>query len=838
VNKRLYKLMNWPKIEAVVYSEEDHPHNILGPHTAGSNSTLLQTFQPGAAAVMAVIRDLKDPYKLATYKMAMADEEGFFACIIPGKNIDFYTLKVTDADGEIVEIHDAYAFKPDYFDTRDIERFTAGIHYSVYNKLGAHKRTVKTVEGTNFAVWAPDALRVSVVGDFNNWDGRAHQMQRLGKCGIFEIFIPAVSSGDLYKFEIKTHGGATKFKSDPYAQGHELRPETASIVRDIESFKWDDKEWMAIRSSRQNDEAPISIYELHLGSFKRHSETDDFLNYRELAPPVIDYVKKMRYTHIELMPIMEHHDDASLGYQVTGFYAPTARHGDSADFMYFVNEMHRANIGVILDWVPAYFARNNFGLANYDGSCLYEHLDVRQGNHPYNGSLLFNYGRPEVANFLIANALYWIEKYHLDGLKIGELASMLYLDYGKRDGEWVANMFGGNENLDAIELIKHINTIVRKRNPGILMIAEESSSWPLVTGELKKGGLGFSFKWNIGWLGDYLRYIDFDPYFRAHHHPELTFSMIYAYSEKFILPFSHYEVAFGKSGMIGKMSGHIKDKFANLRLTYAYQIMHPGKKLMFMGQDLAEFREFDESREVQWTLLDHDEHQGINLLVRELNDFYRANPALFILDNETAGFRWINCISAEKCMLSFIRMSRKKEESLIVVANFANIKQDFLVGVPLYGKYNEVFNTDEVRFGGGGRTNSSTLESADNEIDDFPYSFKVTSAPLSLSVFSYEPYTEAELDVLRQKKEAQIKKRLEDEKKSAEKKTLAEIKALEKDIANQKAAVQKRQKEEIAAAEKKAALDLAHLFKKDRKQSGNVEKLKAGKASVKTRKDT
>ncbi|MCL2052563.1 MAG: 1,4-alpha-glucan branching protein GlgB [Lachnospiraceae bacterium] len=776
LSNKLYKLMDWPKIEAIIYSEENRPHDILGPHATG-NATLLQTFKPKAQKVVAAIKDLKDPYKLATYNMSLADEEGFFACLIPGKNINHYTLIITDENDKETEIHDAYAFTPDFLTERDLSKFRAGINYTIYEKMGAHPRTINGVMGTNFAVWAPNALRVSVVGDFNDWDGRIHQMSQLDKEGIFEIFIPGVCANDLYKFEIKSPGGFITLKADPYAFGSQLRPETASIVRDLKKFAWDDKEWLSIRASRQSKEAPINIYELHLGSFKRNSDLNNrcYLNYRELAPLIIEYVKKMRYTHIQLMPIMEHYDDDSLGYRITGFYAPTARYGDAEDFMYFVNEMHLNNIGVLLDWPASSFPNDYFALANFDSTCLYEHLDPRQGINPQNGSLFFNYGRPEVSNFLIANALYWVEKFHLDGLKISEMNAMLYLDYRKSAGEWIANMYGGNENLEAVEMLKHLNAVIKKRNPGILTIADETLSWPMVTGSLKEGGLGFSFKWNNGWRSDYLRYIDFDPYFRAHHHPELTFSMIYAYSEKFMLAFSHQEVTDGKSGMIGKMPGRIKDKFANLRLTYAYQIMHPGKKLLFMGQDLAEFREFEEKREIQWALLEHEEHKQLNLLMQELNDFYRLNPALFCLDDNPAGFCWLNCISAEKCMLSFMRLSKKEEERLFVIANFANIKQDFEIGVPLEGKYREVFNTDESRFGGSGRTNNIAIEAKEKEADDFPYSFTMTSAPLSLQVFKYEPYTEEEQEILLKKKEAQIKKRLAEEIAAAKRKAQQEL---------------------------------------------------------------
>jgi 1,4-alpha-glucan branching enzyme len=822
--------MNWPEIEAIVYAEEDRPHDILGPHVAG-NSTLLQTFQPGATAVMVVIRDEKDPFKMATYKMAMADEEGFFSCVVSGRSADYYSLKVTDGEGNEKEIYDAYAFAPDLFHENDIDKFAAGIHYTLFDKLGAHPRTIRGVEGTSFAVWAPNALRVSVVGDFNNWDGRAHQMQKLDENGVFEIFIPGVKAGNLYKYELKIRGGVTYMKSDPYAYGQQLRPDTASIVRDLEAFSWDDKEWLAIRKARQDVKAPISVYELYLGSFKKEGE--DYLDYRELTPLLVEYVKKMRYTHVELMPIMEHSDDASWGFKTTGYYAPTARYGEATDFMYMINELHRANIGVILAWSPAYFPPDEHGLVQFDGTCLYEHLDPRQGRHPHNGCLLYNYGRPEVANFLIAGALYWVEKFHIDGIRVDAMTSMLYLDYGKTEGQWVANIYGGHENLEAIEMFKHLNSVMKRRNPGVLMIADETSAWPLVTAGIEEGGLGFSLKWNSGWLNDYLRYIEFDPYFRAHHHHELTFSMIYAYSERFMLAFSHQEVSGGKSGMIGKMPGHVKDKFANLRLTYAYQMMHPGKKLGFMGQEMAEFREFDEKRELQWALLEHTEHKQLNLLVQELNDFYRSSPALYVLDNDPAGFCWLNSIAAEKCMVSFCRMSKKVEETLIVIANFANMKQIIDIGVPLEGKYREVFNTDETRFGGNGRINNKILYTAEYEVDGFPYSFPISAAPLSLLVFGYEPLTDEEREGIFKNKETQIKERLAEEKAAAEEKAQAEIRALEESAAASRAAAEQREKEEIAAAEARAASELERLFKRV-KNSRTAAKAKTTKAAAQT----
>ncbi|MDE6063102.1 MAG: 1,4-alpha-glucan branching protein GlgB, partial [Lachnospiraceae bacterium] len=510
---------------------------------------------------------------------------------------------VTMPDGNVEIRRDAYRHKP-LITAEDEEAFAHGVHYTVYEKLGAHPMTLSGEDGVYFAVWAPGAVRVSTVGDFNHWDGRVHQMRKLPS-GIFEIFIPDAKVGDNYKYELKMKGGLTYLKADPYGNAAQLRPETASVVADLREFTWEDGEWMKARKSSQKSSAPMSVYELYLGSFTEPSEGREYATYREIAPKVIAYVKEMGYTHVELMPIMEHPFDASWGYQIIGYYAPTARYGTPADFMYFINELHKAGIGVILDWVPAHFPRDTYGLSNFDGTCLYEHFDPRQGAHPHWGTLIYNYGRAEVKNYLIANALFWVEKFHADGLRMDAVASMLYLDYGKNDGEWVANIYGGNENLEAIEFIKHVNSILKKRNPGVLSIAEESTAWPMITGDLDEGGLGFDIKWNMGWMNDYLRYIRFDPYFRSHHHSELTFSMIYTYSENFMLVFSHDEVVHGKASMIGKMPGEREQKFAGLRLSYAYMMTHPGKKLLFMGQDIAEFDEWNEGRRVEWELLEY-----------------------------------------------------------------------------------------------------------------------------------------------------------------------------------------------------------------------------------------
>lgn len=792
MNNKLYKLMNWPRIEGIIYSEEDNPHEVLGPHAVGKNSVLFQTFQPGAVSIKLIIAGDEK-----AHKMELVDEAGYFACLITGKIPEKYEYEVTYEEGITVKVKDAYRYNIGLSE-KDIDKFNAGIHYTVYEKLGAHPMTVEGQEGTFFAVWAPNAVRVSVVGDFNHWDGRVHQMKRNATGGIFELFIPEVRDGECYKYEIKAKGDITYLKADPYAFGQQMRPDTASVIRDI-SYDWNDLKWMNERGEHQKENSPISVYELYLGSFKKDKDTDDYLNYRELAPLVAEYVKEMGYTHVELMPVMEHPLDASWGYQVIGYYAPTARYGNAKDFMFFVDTLHQAGIGVILDWVPAHFPRDTYGLSHFDGTCLYEHLDPRKGAHPHWGTLIYNYGRPQVSNYLIANAMYWAEMYHVDGIRMDAVASMLYLDYGKQDGEWVANMYGGNENLEAMEMLKHLNSIMKKRNPDVLMIAEESTAWPKITGKLDEDGLGFDLKWNMGFMNDYLSYISCDPYFRAHHHNELTFSMIYAYSENFMLVFSHDEVVHGKSTMIGKMPGVIDDKFANLRISYAYMMTHPGKKLLFMGQDIGEFKEFDESRETEWSLLQYDEHKGLNRLVKDLNALYKERPALYAKDTMPEGFEWINCMSAEKCMVSFIRKAEKPEDTLLVVVNFANMDQELQIGVPYEGKYKEILNTDALVYGGQGRVNTRAKAATDGEYDGRPCSFKMKIAPLSASIFSYIPYTEKEKQQLEKKRQEAEAKR-----KAQEAKALAEAAKAQAKAAREEAAAAKKQAEEALKRAKEA----------------------------------
>ena len=739
MTNKIYKLMNWAGIEEITYSESDDPHAILGPHKAGTQ-TIVQAFFPGAAKVSVVLEKTG-----RTVPMELVDENGFFAALVPEKGLQDYHYVVKDSEGKETVHGDPYRFDSQ-ITRKDMDKFSNGIHYTIYEKLGAHPMELDGVKGVYFAVWAPNVVRASVVGDFNSWDGRVNQMRRLGDSGIFELFLPDARVGDNYKYEFKLKNGLTYLKADPYGNASQLRPDTASVIADINGFNWEDRDFLEKREEFQQGNAPVSVYEMYLGSFVRSKAGKEYANYREIAPKVIEYVKEMGYTHVELMPVMEHPLDGSWGYQVIGYYAPTARYGSPEDFMYFVNELHKAGIGVILDWVPAHFPRDSYGLAGFDGTCLYEHLDPRQGYHPHWGTLIYNYGRPQVSNYLIANALFWAEKYHADGIRMDAVASMLYLDYGKGDGEWVANMYGGNENLEAIEMIKHLNSIMKKRNPGVLLIAEESTAFPKITGDLEDGGLGFDLKWNMGFMNDYLEYIKYDPYFRSHHHGELTFSMIYAYSERFMLVFSHDEAVHGKATMIGKMPGEREQKFANLRLSYSFMMTHPGRKLLFMGQDIGEFDEWNENRTVQWELRKVEEHEGIARLVSDLNRLYRTRPELSVLDDSPEGFEWLNHVSAADCFLTYVRKGKEPEDILLIAANFAGIAQEITTGVPYEGKYKEIFNSDDARYGGTNMVNSRAKKTKPKECDNRHQSITLKLAPLSLSILEFIPFTEEELE--------------------------------------------------------------------------------------------
>ncbi|RHR54307.1 1,4-alpha-glucan branching protein GlgB [Clostridium sp. AF18-27] len=744
MEQTLYDLMDWAGIEELVYSEGNNPHGLLGPHLTDSG-LLVQALIPTAQAITVKITSTG-----RKYPMELADEAGFYAALIPRKSMAAYTLIVTYDNGSTEEIHDPYSYGPQYTD-EDLKKFNAGIHYGIYEKMGAHPMTVKGVEGVYFSVWAPCAMRVSVVGDFNLWDGRRHPMRLLGDSGIFELFIPGLKPGQIYKYEIKTKAGLPMLKADPYANYAELRPDTASVVWDIGRYQWQDRDWMEKRAKDELFTGPVSIYEVHLGSWKRKElELDaegkeiigsEFYNYREIAGPLADYVKEMGYTHVELMPVMEHPLDASWGYQVTGYYAPTSRYGTPDDFMYFMDYMHRQGIGVILDWVPAHFPRDAHGMACFDGTCVYEHKDPRQGAHPHWGTLIYNYGRPGVSNFLIANALFWADKYHADGIRMDAVASMLYLDYGKNDGEWVPNIYGGNENLEAVEFLKHLSSVFKGRKDGAVLIAEESTAWPMVTGEPKKGGLGFDFKWNMGWMNDFTNYMRCDPLFRKNNYGELTFSMLYAYSENFILVFSHDEVVHGKGSMIGKMPGaDLEQKAENLRAAYGFMMGHPGKKLLFMGQDFAQVREWNENASLDWELLETDTHRQIQDYMKALNELYRKYPAMYAMDYDPEGFQWINCSYQQESMIIFVRKTKKPEESLLFVCNFDNMAHEkFRVGVPFEGKYKEILSSNAAEFGGSGAPNPRVKTSRKLEWDDLENSIEINVAPMSVSIFTCTP---------------------------------------------------------------------------------------------------
>ena len=616
--------------------------------------------------------------------------------------------------------------------------FGQGNHYEIYQKMGAHKVTCKGKEGVYFAVWAPHARRVAVIGDFNDWDFEADYMERQEPLGIYTLFVPGVKEGDLYKFCIETEQGKRIFKADPFANYAELRPGTASRVTDISHLKWTDDAWMKARETWDHKVNPMSIYEVHMGSWMRHPGREDegFYTYREFAEAITKYVKDMGYTHVELMGMAEHPFDGSWGYQVTGYYAPTSRYGTPEDFAYMINYLHRNNIGVILDWVPAHFPRDAHGLADFDGTPTFEYADPRKGEHPDWGTKIFDYGKAEVKNFLIANALFWIEHFHVDGLRVDAVASMLYLDYGKQDGQWVANKYGGNENLEAIEFFKHLNSVVLGRNKGAVMIAEESTAWPKVTGAPEDGGLGFSLKWNMGWMHDFTEYMKLDPYFRKNAHNMMTFAMSYAYSENYILVLSHDEVVHLKCSMLNKMPGLGFDKYANLKVGYAFMTGHPGKKLIFIGQEFAQLREWSEERELDWFLLAEPEHQAIQNWYRDLLHLYKKNKAMYEMDSDPSGFQWINADDCFRSIYSFMRHSKDGKKNLLFVCNFTPMERpDYRVGVPRRKQLKLILNSDDKKYGGKGEERPLVYKPVKQECDGQKYSFAYPLPAYGVAVF-------------------------------------------------------------------------------------------------------
>ena len=613
--------------------------------------------------------------------------------------------------------------------------FGQGTHYDIYWKLGAHPSVEGEEEGIYFAVWAPNARSVSVIGDFNNWDEQADPMVKAGPIGVYETFVPEAKIGQLYKFYIVGMHGEQLYKADPYGNEAEKRPGTASRITDIRDYKWKDTTWMKNRQKFDETKDAMSIYEVHPGSWMKHPYTEEneegFYNYREFAVKLAAYVKEMGYTHVELMGIAEHPFDGSWGYQVTGYYAPTSRYGTPQDFKYMVDYLHRQKIGVILDWVPAHFPKDSHGLVNFDGTAVYEHEDPRQGEHPDWGTKIYNYGRPEVKNFLIANALFWIEECHVDGLRVDAVASMLYLDYGKSDGQWVANKYGGNQNLEAIEFFKHLNTVVLGRNHGTVMIAEESTAWPKVTGKAEDDGLGFSLKWNMGWMNDFLEYMKLDPYFRKDNHNKMTFSMTYAYSEKYILVISHDEVVHLKKSMLEKMPGDMDDKFKNLKAAYTFMFCHPGKKLLFMGQEFGQLREWSEERELDWFLLGEEKHRNLKDFVQGLLKMYRKYPALYAMDTDPSGFEWINADDGYRSIYSFVRKSPTGRNNLLVVCNFTPVERsDYRVGVPKKKQYTLVMDEN-------GMTGKKVFKAEKKDCDNRPFSFAYPLPAYGIAIFQY-----------------------------------------------------------------------------------------------------
>ena len=622
----------------------------------------------------------------------------------------------------------------------DTYLFAKGTHYEIYEKMGAHLAEEDGKAGTYFSVWAPNARSVSVVGDFNNWDRSAHPMQPVQQSGIWDIFVPGVKAGDLYKFAVETSQGYTVLKADPYGNQSQLRPDNASVVADIRHFDWTDQAWRKAHQEKKT-ESPMAIYEVHPGSWKKDpSMPGEFYNFKKLAVELADYVLEMGYTHVELIGLSEHPFDGSWGYQVSGYYAPTARYGTPADFMYFVNYMHDHGIGVILDWVPAHFPKDEFGLGRFDGTALYEHQDPRKGEHPEWGTYCFNYGRTEVSNFLVANALFWIEKFHVDGLRVDAVASMLYLDFGRSSGNWIPNEDGGNQNYEAITFLKHLNSIVAQRNPGAMMIAEESTAWPKVTGDVDDGGLGFTYKWNMGWMHDFLEYMKCDPIFRKYHQNQITFSFMYAYSENYVLVLSHDEVVHLKKSMIYKMPGTMLEKFGNLRAAYGLMMMHPGKKLLFMGQDFAQTAEWNEAKSLDWHLLEkYPEHQQLNHYYCDLLHFYQNEPALYELDDSPEGFAWINGSDAEHNMLTFCRMTKDKKNCLLCHFNFSPVAyENFQSGVLCPGTYTEVFNSNAAEYGGTGLVNSEPIEAVKESWDFKDYSIKYHLGAYGVCIFKFD----------------------------------------------------------------------------------------------------
>ena len=698
-------------LDLLVGARHWDPFSVLGPHVLeekGKRYVSVRVIQPRAREVQVVRGTGATP----RVSMSRIHPDGVFEALFPLDTEIFpYRLEITGGDSYRWTQHDPYAFGTVLTDF-DIHLLSEGSHLAQYEKMGSHVVDIGGIRGTAFVVWAPNAERVSVVCNFNHWDGRVHPMRNRGESGIWEIFLPGVVEEEVYKYEIRSRDtGELLAKTDPFGFRFELPPRTGTIVCDIEGYAWGDASWLEGRAQRSILEAPMAVYEVHLGSWKRkEGEEGPYLSYRELADDLVPYVKEMGYTHIELLPVAEHPFDGSWGYQVLGYFAPTSRHGRPTGFMEFVDRCHREGIGVILDWVPAHFPRDAHGLARFDGTHLYEHADPRRGEQREWGTLIFNYGRREVANFLLSNALFWLDKYHVDGLRVDAVASMLYLDYSRKPGEWVPNVYGGNENLEAVAFLKRMNELVHERHPGAITVAEESTAWPAVSRPTYLGGLGFTLKWNMGWMHDMLSFIEKDPIHRKYHFGQLTFALLYAFHENFVLPFSHDEVVHLKHSMLDKMPGDLWGKFANLRLLYAYMYAHPGKKLLFMGEEFAQWEEWNHDQSLSWDLLRWDTHQGVQRFVRDLNRLYREVPALHEIDFRPEGFEWIDFRDVDNSVVSFLRRGKDPDDAVVCIFNFTPTPREmYRVGVPWPGRYREALNSDAAAYGGSNVGNAGAI---------------------------------------------------------------------------------------------------------------------------------
>ena len=737
MNKRLEDWVNWILYDELKNGVINAPKHLLGNHVYGDGQ-VITVYRPYAEKVCVESPTGKNREEMECLA------EGFYGFYSAKKKYKGtkYRIETTYQDGTTVVTADAYAFDSQITEF-DTYLFAEGKHYDVYEKFGAHPMTIDGVKGTYFAVWAPHARRVSVVGDFNMWDGALNPMQMMQTSGIYELFIPDVAPGAVYKYQILTRNGEILYKADPYGNQCQVRPDNANVVADLTGYKWKDTGWIDNRKQQTREtelKKPMAIYECHLGSWKKKIEDSDFgfYTYRELAKMLCDYVKKMGYTHVELMGIAEYPFDGSWGYQVTNYYAPTSRYGSPEDFMYFVDHMHANGIGVILDWVPAHFPRDAHGLGRFDGMPLYEHPDSRRGEHPDWGTYIFDFGRNEVSNFLTANALFWVEKFHVDALRVDAVASMLYLDYGKQDGQWLPNKDGGNENYDAIELLRKINTVMEERNPGAFLIAEESTAWAGVTAPASMKGLGFLYKWNMGWMNDFLEYMKMDPYFRSFNHNRLTFSLSYTYAENYVLVISHDEVVHLKCSMLNKMPGTEMDKFANLRTAYGFMYGHPGKKLLFMGQEFGQLREWSEARSLDWFLLDQPLHKKMQKWVADLNHMYTTYDACYYNDNNQMGFEWTKVDDANTSIIAFVRRGKTVKDQLLFVCNFVPVeRKDYWIGVPCLTEYEEIINSDAKIYGGSG-TKNGKVKAFEEKCDRMPYAISIDIAPLSMMVFKYD----------------------------------------------------------------------------------------------------